>query len=268
MAEAATMDRIAANEAVLSPRMLRPPKFDSIKEERLDRKRRLAASFRLFALYGYDEGPAGHITARDPEFPDKFWVNPFGVHFSRIRVSDLLLVDHDGNVIEGNFPLNNAAFAIHSRLHKARPDVVAAAHSHSMYGKAFSSLGQKLKAMTQDSCAFYEDHEIFSDYSGVVLDLGEGDKIAATLGNRKAAILQNHGLLTVGGSVDSATYFYIAMERCAQAQLLAQSAGNIIEIPDDVARLTREQVGSDQSGWFSFQGMYEMIVHQQPDLLN
>src|SRR5579863_9439434 len=116
-----------------------PPKFASVEEERRHRKERLAASFRLFSKFGFDEGVTGHITARDPERPDHFWVNPFGVHFSQIRVSDLILVNHAGDVVEGDHEVNLAAFAIHSRIHAARPDVIAAAHSHSLNGKAWSS---------------------------------------------------------------------------------------------------------------------------------
>jgi len=252
----------------LEPSMLRPPEFNSVEEERLDRKRRLVAAFRLFALNGYDEGPAGHITVRDPEFPDRFWVNPFGVHFSRIRVRDLLLVDHDGKILEGKFPLNKAAFAIHSRLHRLHPRIVAAAHSHSLYGKAFSALGRPLKMITQDSCAFFQDHVLFDSFGGVVLDPEEGDRIAGSLGDAKAAILQNHGLLTTGASVDSAAWFYISMERCAKAQLVAEAAGEVIEIPPEVARITYEQVGTEQAGWFSFQGLYDMITQQTPDLFD
>src|SRR2546425_10688560 len=112
------------------------PDFQTAAQERLHRKQRLAAAFRLFARYGFDEGVAGHITARDPERTDHFWVNPFGMHFSQIRVSDLLLVNDAGEVVEGDHPVNDAAFAIHSRVHAARPDVVAAAQAHSMYGKS------------------------------------------------------------------------------------------------------------------------------------
>jgi ribulose-5-phosphate 4-epimerase/fuculose-1-phosphate aldolase len=121
-----------------------PAVLPSIEEERLHRKQRLAAAFRLWAKLGYDEGPAGHITARDPELSDHFWVNPFGKHFSLISVSDLLLVNHHGEVVEGNDIVNRAAFAIHSQIHAARPDVNAAAHCHSMHGKAWSSLGRLL----------------------------------------------------------------------------------------------------------------------------
>lgn len=102
-----------------------PPPPPTLEAARLHRKQRLAASFRLFARYGYDMGGAGHITARDPEHPDQFWVNPAGVYFGHIRVSDLLLVSHDGKILHGDGLLNRAAFAIHSELHKARPDVIA-----------------------------------------------------------------------------------------------------------------------------------------------
>jgi ribulose-5-phosphate 4-epimerase/fuculose-1-phosphate aldolase len=179
-----------------------PPQFDHIEDERLHRKQRLAAAFRLFAHYGFDEGIAGHITARDPEHNDHFWVNPFGMYFGHIRVSDLLLVNHKGEVVEGRRPVNAAAFAIHSQVHAARPDVVAAAHSHSLYGKSWASLGRLLDPITQDACSFYEDHSLFDDYTGVVLELEEGKRLATALGERKAVILRNHGLLRRrGGSL-------------------------------------------------------------------
>ena len=138
-----------------------PPTFATTAEERQHRKQRLAGAFRLFSRFGFDEGVAGHITARDPEHLDHFWVNPFGMHFGQIRVSDLILVNHHGQVVEGNYPVNGAAFAIHSQVHAARPDVVAAGHAHSLYGKTWSSLGRLLDPITQDVCAFYGDHGVF-----------------------------------------------------------------------------------------------------------
>src|SRR4051795_10192846 len=150
------------------------PRFTSVEEERRHRKQRLAAAFRLFGHFGFDEGVAGHITARDPELLDHFWVNPFAMNFKQIRVKDLILVNHHGEVVEGTWPVNAAAFVIHSQVHAARPDVIAAAHAHSVYGKTWSALGKLLDPLTQDVCAFYEDHALFDDYTGVVLDLEEG----------------------------------------------------------------------------------------------
>src|SRR5246127_1977774 len=144
-------------ESIADQRLPRYPTFASVEEERLHRKQRLAAGFRLFGKFGFDEGVAGHITVRDPEHLDRFWVNPFGMNFKHIRVSDLICVDHSGEVVEGNALVNRAAFAIHSQVHQARPDVIAAAHSHSLHGKAWSSLGRVLDPITQDAFAFFAD---------------------------------------------------------------------------------------------------------------
>ena len=244
------------------------PTFDSIEQERQHRKERLASVFRVFSRFGFEEGLAGHVTARDPELEDHFWVNPFGVPFGHIKASELLLVDHDGNVVEGRHPLNQAAFAIHSRVHQARPDVIAAAHTHSLYGKTWSSLGRLLDPLTQDACAFYEDHALFDDFTGVVLDTDEGDRIGEALDDNKAVILQNHGLLTVGHTIDEAAWWFITMERTCQSQLLAEAAGTPIPIRDEVAKFTSEQVGSHLAGWFSYQPIYDKILAENPDFLD
>ena len=248
--------------------VLTPPTFTSVHDERLHRKQRLAAAFRLFSRFGFDEGVAGHITARDPEHLDHFWVNPFGMHFGHIRVSDLILVNDRGEVVEGDHFVNAAAFAIHSQVHAARPDVIAAAHAHSVYGKSWSSLGRLLDPITQDVCAFYDDHALFDDFTGVVLDVEEGKRIAHALGDCKAAILRNHGLLTVGHSVDEAAWWFITMERSCQAQLLAEAAGTPVLIDRENAERTAGQVGMHAAGWFSFQPLYARIVREQPDLLD
>jgi ribulose-5-phosphate 4-epimerase/fuculose-1-phosphate aldolase len=244
-----------------------PPNFASPAEERVYRKQRLAAAFRLFARFGYDEGVAGHITCRDPEFPETFWVNPFGIDFAAINVSSLIRVDHHGETVEGNYPVNRAAFVIHSRIHQARPDAVAAAHAHSIHGKAFSSLGKLLDPLTQDACAFYGDHALYSDFGGVVVELDEGQRIAKALGNKKAAILQNHGLLTVGMTIDAAAWWFITMDRSCRAELLARAAGEPKLIREDAAAQAFAITGNPLAGWFQFQPLYARIVRAEPDLL-
>lgn len=243
------------------------PVFESVEAERLHIKQRLAAAFRLFSKFGFDEGVAGHITARDPEHHDCFWVNPYAVHFSQIRVSNLSLVDHEGRVLEGT-PCNAAAFAIHSRVHMGRSDIVAAAHAHGVYGRSWSTFARLLDPLTQDACAFYKDHTIFQEYNGIVLDTEEGDRISRALGRHKAVIMVNHGNLTVGRTVDEAAWWFIAMERCCQAQLLVEAAGKPRLIDDEAALGTRESVGSPYGGWVAFQPLYQRIVKEQPDLLD
>ena len=166
------------------------------------------------------------------------------MNFKMIRVKDLILVNHQGEVVDGNWPVNLAAFAIHSQVHAARPDVVAAAHAHSVHGKSWSSLRRPLDPLTQDACAFYGDHALFDDYTGVVLDLEEGKRLAHALGGNKAVILSNHGLLTVGQtSVDEAAWWFITMERTCQAQFMAEAAGTPVFIDLEQAKKTAGQVG-------------------------
>lgn len=245
-----------------------PPTFDTVEEERLHRKQELATAYRLFGKLGFSEGVAGHITARDPENPEWFWVNPFGMSFNRISVSDLILVDHDGNIVEGSRPVNRAAFCIHSEVHKARPDAVAAAHAHSLHGKAFSSLRSLLDPITQDACAFYEDHGLYDDFGGVVNDTEEGRRISKALGPHKAVILANHGLLTVGHTVAEAAWWFVTMERSCQAQLLAMAAGRPIPIDHETALQVREQTGSHISGWAQVRPLWNQIIDEQPDLFD
>jgi len=239
-----------------------------VQEERAHRKSRLAAAFRLFSRFGLDEGVAGHISARDPQRSDCFWVNPFGMHFSRIRVSDLILVTARGDVVQGEGRVNKAAVAIHVAVHDARPDVVAAAHAHGIYGRTWSSLGRLLDPITQDACAFYEDHVFFDDTRVLITEASEGAELARCLGPHKGAILRNHGLLTVGGTVEEAVWWFVSMERCCQAQFLAESVGTPLQVDAANARAARGVNGSEFAGWFQLQPLWDRVVREEPDLMD
>lgn len=246
-----------------------PPTFETVEDERAHRKAKLAGALRVFGRLGFGEGVAGHITVRDPEFGDHFWVNPFGMSFRHIRSSDLILVNHDGDVVYGSHPVNQAAFVLHAAIHAARPEVNAAAHAHSTYGKAFSSLGIPLAPLTQDACAFYGDHTVVAEQGGaVVFEVEAGREFASKFPTGKAAIHQNHGLFTVGETVDAAAFWFITMERNCQAQLAAMAAGTPIEVRDDYARYTFEQTGHPMAGWLQFQPLWQEICRTDPELFD
>lgn len=245
-----------------------PEARESIEAERAHRKRQLAIAFRIFARYGFDEGIAGHVTARDPEFPQRFWVNPYAVHFSRIKVSDLLLIDETGKVVEGERRTNKAAFWIHSSVHHARPDVAAVAHAHTIHGRAFATLDKLLDPIIQESCAFYGDHVLFDEYKGLVLERSEGEAIARKLGEKRAAILRHHGLLTVGRSIEEAVWWFIAMDRACQMQLLADAAGSPRLMPDEEATLAHRQFGNANMARHNFTLLADLVTEQEPDVLD
>lgn len=224
----------------------------------------LAGAFRVFGRKGYTEGSAGHISVRDPVDPETFWINPLGRHFSLMRVSDLVHVDKEGNVIGGNKAAVNAAgFKIHSELHKARPDVHAACHTHSTWGKAYSTFGRPLEMLNQDVCIFYNKHSVYENFGGVVLEKEEGIRLAKALGNGKGIILQNHGLLTVGETVDEAAYLFTLMEKSCEIQMLADSVGSSYPkklIGHEEAAYTYHMTSDPESLFADFQPDFEYEV--------
>jgi ribulose-5-phosphate 4-epimerase/fuculose-1-phosphate aldolase len=241
-----------------------PPAYASIEEERRAKIDILVAAFRLFGKYGFDEGVAGHISLRDPQHTNTFWVNAFGIGFNDITSKEIVRVDEDGNVVEGDYAINPAAFAIHSHLHRARPDVEAVAHTHSRYGRAWSAMGRLLDPINQDVLAFYQDLALYSDYGGVAVEMSEGQRIAEALGSKKAAILRNHGLLTVGKTVDEAAWWFIALERSCEVQLLVEAASQgkreqIQLIPEASCKQAAAILGSSFAGWFQFQPLLRHI---------
>lgn len=247
---------------------LQAPEFSTFDEERQHNKQKLAGAFRIFARFGFTEGIAGHVTYRDPEFTDHMWVNPYGIPFGKIKASDFVLVNPEGEIVEGKYSIHKSALMIHSAIHEARPDVISSVHLHPLYGKTWSSTGKLLDPLTQDACAFYNDHAVFDEFSGVVLEDDEGTKVAKALGDNKAVFLRSHGPLTVGGSVDSAAFWFITLERSCQAQLLAEAAGLVNPIDPVNAGQTAQQVGREQDGWDNFQPLWENIVSEQADLLD
>ncbi|KAK6084849.1 aldolase [Seiridium cupressi] len=203
------------------------PKFASHAETRRWQLEHMAGAFRVFASEGYAEGISGHISVRDPEYTDRFWINPLGVHFGMLKASDMICVDLDGEVVGGNSAgsINAAGFQIHSAVHRTRPDVHAICHTHSIHGRAWSAFAKPLEMLNQDVCYLYNAHSVYADYGGIVNESSEGERIAASLGTGKGAILMNHGLLTVGQTVDEAAYLFCLMERSCKVQLLIEAAG-------------------------------------------
>ncbi len=185
----------------------------------------------------------------DPVQPETFWINPYGVHFGVLTVSDMVHIDREGNRIGGaDAVVNRAGFNIHRAIHEARPDLHAACHMHSPYGRAWSTFGRGIDMLNQDSCMFYDDLAVYAAFGGVVLAAEEGVNIARALGSRhKNIILQNHGILTCGGTIGEAAAFFIALERACQAQLLVESATAPSSIGGAVSGLSKTLVSREEA---------------------
>ncbi|MGF6767991.1 ribulose-5-phosphate 4-epimerase/fuculose-1-phosphate aldolase [Paraburkholderia sp. GAS199] len=208
-----------------------------------------ACAFRYLASLRMNIGVSGHLSIRDPIRSDCFWVNPFGVGYGLMRADDLSLVSHDGAVLEGR-TINAAAFAIHAQIHRTRPDVACVVHGHPEHATAWCALNRPLDPINQDVCALYDDHCVYVEDSGLVVDMDEGERIARALGSRKAALLRNHGPLTVGRSVEEALWWFVLIERSAGIQLLAEAAGVTSKLSADAASSIARGIGTSAFGHF------------------
>ena len=153
---------------------------------------------------------------------------------------------------------------IHHAVHVARPEINCVAHAHSTFGKAFSTLGRNLDITTQDHCVFWNDVAHYASFGGAVLGPEEGQNIAKALGNKKAAILQNHGLLTCGQTIEACTWWFMSLENCCQTQLLADAAAagrgsTTVKVDEEDAEYTWRVAGADHAGYMSSLPMFELV---------
>lgn len=227
----------------------------------------LAALYRLVALFGWDDLIFTHITAKVPG-TEHFLINPYGMMFDEITASSLVKIDlHGRKVMESEYDINPAGFTIHSCIHAARKDAMCVLHTHSINGVAVSAQKEGLLPLSQFAFIVLRSLS-YHDYEGLALNPDEQPRLVRDLGSNNYLILRNHGLLTVGASVDAAAWWFITAERTCQSQLAAMSAGKPVRIDHEHARRTRSQVGSELAGQFSFHPMYSWIVAEEPDLLD
>ncbi len=192
----------------------------SLREER---KRQVALGYRVFAALGWGDLGDGHISARDPQRTDCFWLLDAEVAFRDADSESLVLVAPDGTTAGGRCPTNWPAYYIHYPILAARPEVVSVAHTHTPYGTPFSASATLLEPITQEACVFYEDHALFDDEEVQVQSIACGERIARDLGRNRGIVLRNHGLLAVGQTVKQSVAGFVMMERVAEAHLKARA---------------------------------------------
>ena len=189
-----------AKLAAVADRSLQGQVSDSEWETRID----LAACYRLVAYYGMTDLTALHISARLPDAPDQFLLNPYGLLFEEITASNLVKLDIEEGILDDTpYGLNMAGHCIHSAVLGARPDVACALHTHTPAGIAISAQKDGLLMLSQTALRFYGDIA-YHDYEGIATDLAERERLARDLGGASALVLRNHGLLVAGRTVAEA----------------------------------------------------------------
>ena len=199
--------------------------------EALSPREALAAACRILAREGHESGLAGQVTAR-AERPGAWWTLQFGYGFDEATPERMVLVDEDLRPLEGGRP--NPGTRFHIWIYRKRPDVNAIVHTHAPYASALAATGQPLKVIHMDSAMLHGTAHL-ADWPGVPVADDEGRIISAALGNAKAILLANHGLLAAGASVEEAAYLAVFFERAARMQLRAMAAGGFREVKPELA---------------------------------
>ncbi len=226
-------------------------------EIRTERKIQVALGYRILAAQGWGDLGDGHISGRDPERTDCFWMLCYGVSYHQARVSDLVLVGPDGELVDGEGLINKAAYFIHHPILTARPDAVSATHVHTGWGTPFSAEVRPIEPISQESCVFFEDHAIFDDEEVDIQSTEGGKRIAVALGSNRAVILRNHGLLTVGDRVDEAVGSFVIMERVAEAHMKARAA---VPISPGAARHAKKGLVRYGAGRAAFGALVSRLI--------
>jgi ribulose-5-phosphate 4-epimerase/fuculose-1-phosphate aldolase len=235
----------------------------STPEIRRARKIEVALGYRIFAAQHWGDLGDGHISARDPERTDAFWMLRYGVSYHRAKVSDLVLVGPDGKLLEGEGFVNRAAYFIHHPILMARPDAASAAHVHTGWGTPFSAEVRPIEPISQESCIFFEDHALFDDEEVQIQGTDGGRRIAEALGDKRAVLLRNHGLLTVASRVDEAVGSFVALERVAEVHMKVR---NPKPISPEAARYARDDLTSSAIGRVGFWNLVARHV-EDPEIV-
>lgn len=242
-----------------------PPVFASPEDARRHVRERLAGACRILGRRGLSEGLLGHVTVRDPEHAERFWVNPVGVPMHRVKASQLLQVDAAGSVVQGQGAVNPVGLLLHTALHRARPDVNAVCHAHAPAASTWAALERLLDPITQDASVFHGQQALIRE-PRLVRDEASAAQFAAAFGTHRVAVHAGHGIFTTGGSVDEAAWWFVLMARCCDDALRAEAAGTPTHYAPDDARWLASTLGSPRFAWLSFQTLWDDIVASDPDL--
>ena len=228
----------------------------------------LAAAFRLAARMDLHEGVCNHFSFMLTD-GKRFLLNRYGLHWSEVSASNLLTLDAEGNILEGEGEYEKTAFYIHSRIHLAHPRARCVLHTHMPYATALTLIENgRLEMVEQNALRFYDDIAYDHTYNGLVVDNAEGDRLARALGTKRVMFLANHGVIVVGPSVAEAFDLLYYLERACRLQVLARSMhAKLRAVRPEVVRETYRLLLADSPKYASahFNALKRILEREEPD---
>lgn len=232
--------------------------------EEADLRQQLAACYRIFDYLGWDELIYNHITVKIPGPSDYFLINPYGLHYSEVKASNLIKVDIDCNVIDDTaFQPNPAGMIIHSAIHSARKDIHCIGHIHTDAGMAVACQKHGLRIDNFYSVLLH-NQVAYHDFEGLTVVPEEKQRLVANLGNKNQLILRNHGLLSCGKSIPEMFVNIWLLQRACEIQVAADATGQTLldvskEIGNKSEALLKIQMASAPQGELEFNALVRKI---------
>lgn len=222
---------------------LRRPEMSAAEWEA---RQELAACYRVFDMLGWSEMIYNHITVKLPGDDGAFLINPFGLHFSEVKASNLVKIDIDGNKLDDNpYPVNLAGFVQHAVFHRNLPDAHCIMHTHTTAGMAVSSVEGGLRPTNFYACNFH-GQIAYHDFEGVTVRSEEGERLVRNLGDKRVMFLKNHGILVMGRTLPEAFIKHWSLQRACEIQLATLSMGKPLEVPADVIAVHQRDLSKTQ----------------------
>ena len=236
---------------------------DEIWQARVD----LAAAYRLAVRFGFNEGIDNHFTLMVPGSRDRFLLNAFGLHWSEVTASNLIVVDARGNVVEGEGEAETTAVCIHAPIHIANPRATCIMHTHMPYATALSMLeGGRLEPVSQTALRFYDDVAYDEDYNGLAMQTEEGERLGRVLDGKRILLMANHGITVVGRNVAEAFDDLYFFERACQVQFIAMQSGKAIRnVPTQIAQSTFGVMHNKRDARPHFNALKRILDREEPD---
>jgi ribulose-5-phosphate 4-epimerase/fuculose-1-phosphate aldolase len=236
---------------------------DEIWQARID----LAAAYRLAVRFGFNEGIDNHFTLMVPGSQDRFLLNAFGLHWSEVTASNLLVVDAKGHVVEGHGRAETTAVCIHAPIHLSNPRAACIMHTHMPYATALSMIdGGRLEPASQNALRFYDQVAYDEDYNGLAMQIDEGERLGKVLDGKRILLMANHGITVAGRSVAEAFDDLYFFERACLVQFIAMQSGKAIKnVPTQVAQSTFRGVDTGKDAALHFDALKRLLDREEPD---
>lgn len=245
-----------------------PQETEAQRQARVD----LAACYQLAAHFGLNEGIDNHLTLMVPGYQDRFFLAPFGLHWSEVKASDMLVLDFEGRVLSGEGPVEDTAMYIHCPVHRLSPQGTCVLHTHMPYATALSMLQNPVLEMAVQTALGFHDDIAYVEYNGLAFDASEGERLAKALGSKSTLIMANHGAMVVASTLPVAFERLYFLERAAQAQVMALSTGRPLKhVNPDIARKTAAQfvsggkVGGRDRADLHFEALKRLLDRKHSD---